>query len=193
MLTSPFFYPAVLLSYDQDNRTAMVSIPGLTDGEPSGIHAMLAYPIGDDDLDTERELIPGADVWVFFEQGDTTMPVIAFYRRHGKGRAIVDTRRIRQKNIEILARSNALIQASDLVAINSNRVVINGDEVTINASKLNIVANDISIKGNISHQGDLNTTGSVTAGGDIKGKGISLKDHTHDGVETGRGTTGKPI
>ena len=89
-LTSAYLMPAILVSYDKVKRTAMVNIPGLTDGEPNGIGAMIAYPVGDDDLDTERELIPGADVWVFFENGDTTMPVIAFYRRHGKGRAVTD-------------------------------------------------------------------------------------------------------
>ena len=78
-------HPATLVSYDKEMRTAKVTIKGLTDGVDEGITAMLAYPIGDDDLDTERELIAGADVWVFFEQGDTTMPVIAFYRRHGQG------------------------------------------------------------------------------------------------------------
>lgn len=56
----PYFYPAKLVSYNPTERTAMIQMDGLTDGS-DGIKATLAYPIGDDDLDTERELLPGAD------------------------------------------------------------------------------------------------------------------------------------
>lgn len=204
---TPYMYPATLVSYDSTNRTAKVSIAGLTDGVADGITAMLAYPIGDDDLDTERELIAGADVWVFFEQGDTSMPVIAFYRRHGQGRAAVDVRRIRQENIELLARANVTITANDLIFIKANQVTIEGE---------------LLIKGNVTHKGNSNQTGNATikgnqaingshtvngesvsygnqtingtisATGDIKSASISLKSHKHGGVETGGGSTSTP-
>ena len=204
---TPYMHPATLVSYDRTNRTAKVSIAGLTDGVEDGITAMLAYPIGDDDLDTERELIAGADVWVFFEQGDTSMPVIAFYRRHGQGRAAVNVRRIRQENIELLARAKVTITASDLVFIKASQVTIEGE---------------VLIKGNVTHKGDSNQTGhatiqgnqaingshtvtgesvshgnqtingSISATGDIKAGGISLKSHKHGGVDTGGGTTSTP-
>ena len=204
---SPYMHPATLVSYDKEMRTAKVAIKGLTDGVDEGITAMLAYPIGDDDLDTERELIAGADVWVFFEQGDTSMPVIAFYRRHGQGRAAVNVRRIRQENIELLARAKVTITASDLVFIKASQVTIEGE---------------VLIKGNVTHKGDSNQTGhatiqgnqaingshtvtgesvshgnqtingSISATGDIKAGGISLKSHKHGGVDTGGGTTSTP-
>lgn len=204
---TPYMHPATLVSYDSTNRTAKVSIAGLTDGVEDGITAMLAYPIGDDDLDTERELIAGADVWVFFEQGDTSMPVIAFYRRHGQGRAAVNVRRIRQENIELLARAKVTITASDLVFIKASQVTIEGE---------------VLIKGNVTHKGDSSQTGhatiqgnqaingshtvtgesvsygnqtingSISATGDIKAGGISLKSHKHGGVDTGGGTTSTP-
>ena len=207
-LTNSYLHPATLTTYDKINRTAQVTIEGLTDGLPEGITAMIAYPIGDDDLDTERELLPGADVWVFFEQGDTSMPVIAFYRRHGKGRAVIDTRRIRQKNIELLARATITLRASDFIHIEAN-------EITIKASKLNIEAEtnltgNITQIGNYAMTGNQTITGGQTINGDsvsygnqtINGKvtvtldvvagGKSLKSHKHDGVETGGGTTGSP-
>lgn len=117
----PYFYPAKLIEYNQNERTAQVHIQGLTDGSPNGLTALLAYPIGDDDLDTERELLKGADVWVFFENGDMSAPVIAFYRSHGKGMAVKDIRRIRQENIEVLARSRITLNAKDLVEVNAER------------------------------------------------------------------------
>lgn len=164
---SPIFYPAKLLDYDPKDRIAMISMKGLTDGVPDGIPAMLAYPIGDNDLDTERELIKGADVWVFFEAGDTTKPVVAFYRRHGKGQAVVGTRRIRQEDIELLARLMVLIQAKNLITIR-------GDTVHIKASTLKIDADII-------HSGDQKTQGKITASTDVVGGGKSLKTHSHIG------------
>lgn len=210
-LTSAYLMPAILVSYDKVNRTAMVNIPGLTDGEPNGIGAMIAYPVGDDDLDTERELIPGADVWVFFENGDTTMPVIAFYRRHGKGRAVTDVRRIRQKNIELLARSTVNIDATDLVNINAKTINISADNINMTAKTMTITASNklvinaniqhtgnlntigsISVTGTMTTQGDITTIGSVNATQDVKSGGVSLKSHRHGGVETGGGTTSGP-
>lgn len=174
---SPYMHPAKLVSYDKVNRTAKVSIAGLTDGVEDGITAMLAYPIGDDDLDTERELLAGADVWVFFEQGDTAAPVIAFYRRHGQGLAAVDVRRIRQENIELLARASVTISAADLVAIKASSITIEGEVV---------------ITGNVTHNGNQTINGSVSATVDVKASGISLKSHKHGGVDTGGGSTSGP-
>ena len=198
---SPYMHPATLVSYDKKKRTAKVTIVGLTDGVDEGITAMLAYPIGDDDLDTERELLAGADVWVFFEQGDTAMPIIAFYRRHGEERAAIDVRRIRQENIELLARAKVTITAKDLIFIKADQITIEGD---------------VLITGNVTHKGDSSQTGnaaikgghtvtgesvsngnqtingSITATGDVKSGGVSLKSHKHSGVETGGGSTSTP-
>ena len=172
----PYFYPAKLVSYNPKERTAMIQMDGLTDGS-DGIKATLAYPIGDDDLDTERELLPGADVYVFFEQGDLYAPVIAFYRSHGKGRAVTDTRRIRQENIELLARARVTINASDLVEVEAGEVRITGHVV---------------IDGDITHTGNQSTTGTVTANLDVKAGGVSLKNHTHGGVDSGNSNTRPP-
>ena len=212
---SPYMHPAKLISYDKANRTSKVTIAGLTDGVEEGITAMLAYPIGDDDLDTERELIPGADVWVFFEQGDTSMPVIAFYRRHGQGLATIDVRRIRQKNIEVLARSRITLDAKDFIHIKAKTVNIDASTVNLKASNFNITAQtnvkgDIGQIGNYSMQGNQSIAGNQTINGDstsygnqtingsvsatvdITANGISLNSHKHGGVDTGGGSTSGP-
>ena len=212
-LVSPYMHPATLISYDKKGRTAQVAIAGLTDGVADGITAMIAYPIGDDDRDTERELINGADVWVFFEQGDTTMPVITFYRRHGQGRALVDIRRIRQKNIEVLARSSITLTAKDFINVKANKVSIEADVVDIKAGTVNVNAEtnfrgDINqigdffmtgnqlinggqtINGNSVSYGDQTINGSIYATIDMKAGDISVRYHYHPGVETGGGNTG---
>lgn len=102
-----------IVSYNKNARTAQIHVNGLTDGSSDGITAQIAYPVGESDKDTDRELIPGNEIFVFFEDGDPDCPVIAFNCSHGSG-ALVDTRRIRQKNIEVLARSKVLIQGPQI-------------------------------------------------------------------------------
>lgn len=212
---SPFFHPAKLVSYDKNGRTAKVTIEGLTDGLPEGITAMLAYPIGDDDRDTERELLAGADVWVFFEQGDTTMPVVAFYRRHGQGRALIDVRRIRQENIELLARTSITLDAKDFIDIKAKKINLDADVITLNANTFDVTA-ETNVKGDINQVGNYFITGSHTVNGsqtvngdsvsygnqtvngsihstvDITAGNISVRYHLHPGVQTGGGKTGAP-
>lgn len=184
----PYFYPAKIIRYNAHERTAQVSITGLTDGLAEGLTALLAYPIGDDDLDTEREILANADVWVFFENGDQHFPVIAFYRSHGKGRAVVNTRRIRQRNIELLAKSTITLNAGEVANITAQ---------TINITGL------VNIQGNINHQGNLTqtghlSTGQITASGSISSPNVmsdgkSFNHHRHTGVENGRGITDGPM
>ncbi|MDO4440595.1 MAG: polymer-forming cytoskeletal protein [Moraxella sp.] len=197
---NPYFYPAKILQYNPSERTAMIDIQGLTDGMDGGIEAYLAYPIGDDDKDTERELVAGADVWVFFEQGDMYAPVIAFYRRHGVG-AIVDTRRIRQKNIELLARSHIKLSATDTIhaatgtfTIDGN-VVINGD-ITHNGNSNQ--TGDATINGNSKVQGNISSSGNIQSAGNVKGATVTagsldMGSRRHGGVESGRGISGTLI
>ena len=115
------FWPATILSYDAATRTAQVHIAGLTDGVDEGLTADFAWPVGDDDKDTEREILANADVWVFFEQGQDHAPVIAFYRNHREG-ALVDIRRIRQKNIELLAAARIFMKAPEVVIEADERI-----------------------------------------------------------------------
>lgn len=180
---TPYFYPAKLLSYDKHKRTAKISIAGLTDGASDGLTALLAYPIGDDDFDTERELLAGADCWVFFENGDMACPVVAFYRSHSEG-AVVDIRRIRQANIELLARQSMLLNADGGITANTPTFTINAHLV---------VNGDITHKGSLEQSGDQNVSGKITASDDVVGGGKSLKSHRHGGVKTGGGSTSGPI
>lgn len=173
---------AKILSYTANPRTAQVHIHGLTDGASEGLTATFAYPVGDDDKDTEREILANADVYVFFEDGNEERPVIAFYCSHGVG-AVVDTRRIRQKNIEVLARSKILMTAKE--------------EMEVETPTLTIRAN-IKIIGDIEHEGNTEQTGDTTSTGVVTGKAgvrtatIDVDTHPHDGG-TVNGKTLGPI
>lgn len=126
-------YPATILSYNKKNRTARVSIPTVTDGLDEGITATFAYPVGHDDKDTEIEILPGAECYVFFLQGIPSSPVIWSYRSHGSG-AVVDHRRIRQENIELLARVNIKAKAKTIEVDADTTVNIHG------ATKINLTS-----------------------------------------------------
>lgn len=159
------FTPAKILSYDQAHRTAQISIAGLTDGAEEGLTATFAYPVGDSDFDTEREILAGADVSVYFDGGQADSPVIAFYRSHGEG-AVRDVRRIRQANIEVLARVSMQLTAPTITL--TGRVIINGD---------------------IEHTGNQVSTGTITGRVDVIGGVISVNSHTHGGVMPGSSLT----
>lgn len=163
------FKKAKILSYDAQGRTAKIHIPGLTDGASNGLTATFAYPVGDSDKDTEREILEGEDVYIFFENNEQSRPVIAFYSSHSKD-AVVDIRRIRQENIEILART----------------------EITMDAPTIHLKGKVI-IDGDIVHTGDQTTTGTISATDDVIAAGISGKSHPHTGVRGGTDNSGPPL
>lgn len=162
-------YPATILSYDPKARTAQVDIPSVTDGLEDGITATFAYPVGHDDKDTEVLIVPGCECYVFFQQGKPENPVIAFYRSHGTG-AVVDYRRIRQKNIELLATAKINLQADESIDLSAKSVTINADQLTINA--------------NTKVTGSTNLEGATTI------QGRSFLGHGHSGVRGGSDSSG---
>lgn len=141
-------WPATIISYDAKGRTAKISIPTVTDGIESGITATFAYPVGDDDKDTEREILAGAECYIFFLQGRPDSPVIWAYRSHGTG-AVVETRRIRQENIELLARVNITAKAETIDIDGSVEVNIHGaTQINVRSeTKISLVAPKISMNG----------------------------------------------
>jgi len=65
--------------------------------------------------------------------------------------------------------------------------------ITLTDDGLQIVApGDVEITGNVQITGDVNVTGTVTADTDVVADSISLKSHTHGGVQSGGSNTGAP-
>lgn len=102
---------ATIMSYDSDSRTAKVIIPAFT-GDVE-VTAKFMYPVSHDDRDTELPILEGAHAYIFFEGGDKYSPVICGYSSHGE-RNLKEIRRIRQKNIEIIAIANLLLKAENV-------------------------------------------------------------------------------
>lgn len=163
------FKRAKILSYEANTRTAKIHVPGLTDGSAEGLTATFAYPVGDSDKDTEREILDGEDVYIFFENNEQSRPVIAFFSSHGKD-VVVDVRRIRQENIELLARTQVNIEAPEIRI--KGKLVLEGD---------------------FEHLGNQKTTGTISATEDVIAAGVSGKSHPHGGVRAGTDDSGPPI
>jgi len=66
------------------------------------------------------------------------------------------------------------------------RITLTGDGLVITAP------GDVDIIGDVTISGDVDVNGTVTASTDVIGGGISLKDHTHGGVQSGGSSTGAP-
>lgn len=70
-------------------------------------------------------------------------------------------------------------------------ITANGS-VTVNSEGGATVNADTTINGDLQVNGDVRTTGTATVDTDVIGGGISLKSHTHGGVESGGASTGAP-
>ena len=78
------FKRAKILNYNAKDRTAEVHIHGMTDGASEGLTATFAYPVGDSDKDTEREILTGEDVYVFFENVENRYLVTFITNSHSE-------------------------------------------------------------------------------------------------------------
>lgn len=61
-----------------------------------------------------------------------------------------------------------------------------------NGTRIAVSQGNIAIRGDVSIEGNLTITGTIDASGDVSGASTSLHNHTHSGVTTGGGSTGKP-
>ena len=176
------FFQAKIISYNDNGRTARVSIPTVTDGIDEGITATFAYPVGHDDRDTEIEILEGADCYIFFQQNDPSSPVIWAYSSHGVG-AVVDYRRIRQENIELLARTNINLSADDTIHLMAKNVIIDAEVVTVNTKTY-------TVNGDSTHNGGNTVTGESDLQGETKIQGKPFLGHGHKNVQNGDGESG---
>lgn len=207
-------WPCQVISYNPQKRTVQVQIHGLTDGSDNGLTATLAYPIGDDDRDTERRLLdelPKADGWVFFEGGNVSKPVLFAYRSHGTG-ALVDIRNIRQKHINLIADETVTITAGQkitlkvadsemgielgMIKFSTPLMAFETDLATFSAL--------VNVLGLLSANGGLAAVGAgggvgatiqggvAVSGGDVEADGIGLKTHKTPYTDDGNAMLSPP-
>lgn len=138
----------VIHSYDPERREIRVA---LADTENSDLHpvADIMYPYGAKPSDTEIFVEVGDLVWCTFLNGDENYPLIVGYRCPHTGN-LQDIRRIRQKNIELLAVQQLKGTAETILYTAT--------------SKATIEAPAIELKGEVKITGNAQTTGNMKVG-----------------------------
>lgn len=207
-------WPCKVISYNAQARTVQIQIAGLTDGSETGLTAKLAYPIGDDDRDTERvllEQLSQADGWVFFEGGNPSAPVLFAYICHGTG-ALVDIRRIRQKHIELIAIETITLKAGQKISleVQGSKMEIEPEMIKFTTplmtfetdlatfSKLVNVLGLLSANGGLAAFGVGGGAGATiqggvaVSGGDVTADGIGLKTHKTPYTDDGNSMLSQP-
>lgn len=96
----------------------------------------------------------------------------------------------RQRTIEITTK-NWVVNAEDSITLTTKQYAVNASQgVQYNTPAFGLGGDggcDASIAANMALDGTLSSTGDQVAGG------VSQRGHTHDGVQPGGGTTGKPV
>lgn len=126
-------WPATVFSYDQDSRTCLVEIPGLTDGAETLPIAEIEYPIGDKSRHTEIEIFKGDEVWVEFIRGDPRCPLITGWRNPTIGNSR-NWRKWHHKNIELCADKLTIVKSGEDIRLEST-----GGSIILKASGGSII------------------------------------------------------
>jgi hypothetical protein len=180
--------PGIIDSYDPATQTASVqpaikrvftekgavSLPLCVDvpvAFPGGGDFFLTFPVKPGDecilLFSERCI----DYW--FANGGVQLP--AEYRLHDLSDAVA------QVGLNSQARKLASVQTDGAELRTRSR-----------STYIRLTEGKIFIKGDLDIQGNTTQTGTVTATVDVVGSGVSLKNHTHPGVQSGTSNTGAP-
>lgn len=136
----------------------------------------------------------GDIVWVFFEGSEKEFPIYlgGTYATGdiGVSNDVVDFY-IENGDSISYSRGSRIYK----INIGDNQIIVSPDNITLESgSNYIIVSPDlIHIKGNVFVDGDIKSTGSITADIDVYGQDISLHDHIHGGVESGDDTTDSPL
>ena len=180
------YIPGFIESYDGNTRRARVSIPSITDGCEVFPEAEFVYSIGFRTEDTELRILPGDRVWLDFVNGDHRYPMIIGYRTLGSDN-LIDTFRVRQTNVELIADQDMLLKATA------------GDVLIQAGTTLTLRCSSIVLDGNVSITGTLDVDGKITGSGGISTTGLSENNgvrngsnHTHTNVRFGTDISGPP-
>lgn len=92
---------------------------------------------------------------------------------------------------------HVFITSGDLIEIKGSNINIHGSTDIVIEPGLSVIGNqiisgDLIVSGNLTVLGNIKCKGTITADVDVIGAGISLKSHTHGGVQGGNGNTAPP-
>lgn len=101
-------------------------------------------------------------------------------------------------NLKLRMFEDGCVISYDIATHHLAAILPGGGQATLTADGGVTVNGNTTINGNLQVNGSQTVTGtslakgSLTCEGDVKASGISLKTHTHSGVQTGGGNTGGP-
>lgn len=101
-------------------------------------------------------------------------------------------------NLKLRMFEDGCVISYDIATHHLSAILPGGGKATLTADGGVTVNGDTTINGNLQVNGNQTVTGtslakgSLTCEGDVTASGISLKTHTHPGVQTGGGNTGGP-
>lgn len=101
-------------------------------------------------------------------------------------------------NLKLRMFEDGCVISYDIATHHLAAILPGGGKATLTADGGVTVNGDTTINGNLQVNGSQTVTGtslakgSLTCEGDVTASGISLKTHTHSGVQTGGGNTGGP-
>lgn len=110
-----------------------------------------------------------------------------------------------KSNVTASIQGNLSADVSGNITVTAQTVSLTANNVTVDSPQTTFTGN-VSIGGNLSggggarsggggnatFTGNINASGVITGQSNVIGGGISLKSHTHSGVESGPGNTGGP-
>lgn len=161
--------PAEVASWD--GYKLYVWIPGYTDGASSPIRAGICHPLGDRPKRNDFRILKGDAVWIEFNDGDLSSPIVMGFRDKDTGDS-TGTRRFEHDNFEV--------NADDSLNLNTKSMNFTADTWNVEARSSTtvktpvytidgdlIVTGSIKATGGISARGDIHSDGNITAAGSI--------------------------
>lgn len=101
-------------------------------------------------------------------------------------------------NLKLRMFEDGCVISYDIATHHLSAILPGGGQATLTADGGVTVNGNTTINGNLQVNGSQTVTGtslakgSLTCEGDVTASGVSLKTHTHSGVQTGGGNTGGP-
>lgn len=200
--------PAVVVSYDRTNNVAEVR-PAintiLTDGTAKARDTIKlpVHLLGGAGIVISAPLSAGNTGWIIAGDRDITLFKQSLsvsnpntYRTHKFSFGFFIPDKIKGITVQTGDENALTIQTLDgttrISLLSGSVKVVSSNNVEVDCTNLTISATNVNITGNVSLDGDLSASGTITGQTDVVSGTISGKSHKHGGVVSGGSSTGVP-
>jgi len=181
---------------------------GFTSRPPRGSEA-IAFPVGGDrghmvilassDRGVRKKNLEEAEVgfyhqngdYIYLKDGNKLETQTKEFTTNAEDKAVTNT-----KEFEANAEQTAKVKGGQRVEVTAPDIGLAGDlSVTgqDGGPGQTTITGNVKIIGSLAVTGQLTVDGDIKAGGDVVAGGVSLRGHTHTGVEPGGGVSGPPV